>query len=219
MPYHGLVGGDRRWRLAEHGPHAERLHLVVLRRAGAMRVDVVDLVGREAGIGDRRPHGADDGAAIRVRAGAVEAVRPLAAARAPGRAPWRRAPAPLPGFPAPAPRRPRSSRSPPASSRRGGRRGRVVVAGREGREQGEADHRLRRHAALGADAERGLRLAALDRLDPELDRGGAGGAGGGQRDRRAPGAETVGQPLADAAEQEHLEQVLNRPAAAVIIAG
>jgi hypothetical protein len=49
-----------------------------------------------------------------------------------------------------------------------------------------------------------LGLAAADRLDAELDRGRARGAGGRQRDRRALGAELVGQMVGDRAEQEAL---------------
>ena len=46
--------GTRLHALAEHGRDAEIFHLVVFRRAGAVRVDVVDLVGRQAGILDAR---------------------------------------------------------------------------------------------------------------------------------------------------------------------
>ena len=48
-------------------------------------------------------------------------------------------------------------------------------------------------------------LAAADRLDAELDRGGARGAGGRQRDRQAARAEAVGQPVGDGAELGRLE--------------
>ena len=66
--------------LAEHGGDAEAFHLVVLRRAGAVGVDIVDVGGREAGIGDGVVHAADDRLAVRARPGAVEAVGKLAAA-------------------------------------------------------------------------------------------------------------------------------------------
>ena len=46
-----------------------------------MRVDVVDVVGRKTGIRDRVADAADDGFAVRARAGAVERVCHLAAAR------------------------------------------------------------------------------------------------------------------------------------------
>ena len=65
--------------------------------------------------------------------------------------------------------------------------------------------------AVGADAQRGFRLAAADRLDPELDRGCAGGAGGRERDRRALGAEAVGDAVCDRSEQEEVVPGLEAP--------
>ena len=70
---------------------------------------------------------------------------------------------------------------------------RIVVAGGQRREQREADQRFRIDRAVGADAQRRLGLAAADRLDAELDRARARGAGGRQRNRRALGAEFLGQ--------------------------
>ena len=81
---------------------------------------------------------------------------------------------------------------------------RLVVAGRQRREQGKADQRFRVDRAVGADAQRRIGLAAADRLDAELDRARARGAGGRQRDRRALGAEFLGQMFGDRAEQEAL---------------
>ncbi len=57
-------------------------------------------------------------------------------------------------------------------------------------------------------------FAAPDRLDAELDRGSAGGAGGRKRDRQAARAETVGQPVGDRAELRRLENVQRLQAAA-----
>src|SRR5258708_18474079 len=83
MPDHRLVRGNRyRFRaLAEYRRHAEIFHLVVLGRAGAMWVDVVDVVGAKTGIRDGVTDAADDGLAVGARAGAVERIRHLAAAR------------------------------------------------------------------------------------------------------------------------------------------
>src|SRR5207237_8923308 len=58
--------------------------------------------------------------------------------------------------------------------------------------------------AVGADAQRGFRLAAPDRLDRELDRARTRGAGGRHRDWRGLGAEAVGEMLGDRAEQAAL---------------
>ena len=54
------------------------------------------------------------------------------------------------------------------------------------------------------DAQRRVGFAASDRFEPELDRARARRAGGRQRNRRALGAEGVGKPVADRAEQEAL---------------
>ena len=56
--------------------------------------------------------------------------------------------------------------------------------------------------AVRADGERRLGLAAPDRLDAHLDRGRAGGASGGDRNRRAARAEAVGDPIGEAAHQK-----------------
>src|SRR6266581_8672250 len=66
---------------------------------------------------------------------------------------------------------------------------RWIVLRRQGREQRKANQRFRCQRAVGAERERRLTLAALDRLDPELDRGGARSASRGQRDRRTFSAE------------------------------
>ena len=81
---HRLVRRDRdaRHALAEHGRAAHGFHLVVLGRRGAMGVDVVDLVRRKVGIGERVPDGRDDRRAVRARPGAVEIRRPSRRSRA-----------------------------------------------------------------------------------------------------------------------------------------
>ena len=71
------------------------------------------------------------------------------------------------------------------------------VVGGERREEREAHDRFRGDRAVGADRERRVAFAALDRLEPELDRGRAGRAGGGQRDRRALRAEMLGEVVGD----------------------
>src|SRR5262249_21890959 len=83
VPDHRLIRGNRyRFRaLAEHRRYAEIFHLVVLGRAGAMRVDVVDIIGSKPGVRDGVTDAADDGLAVGARAGAVERTRHLAAAR------------------------------------------------------------------------------------------------------------------------------------------
>ena len=70
---------------------------------------------------------------------------------------------------------------------------RIVVAGRQRRQQRKADQRFRIDRAVGANAERGVGFAAADRFDAELDRARARSAGGRQRNRRALGAEFFGQ--------------------------
>src|ERR1043166_6152598 len=55
------------------------LHLVVLRRAGAMSIDIIDLVGLQAGILQRVMDAADDRLAVGARAGAMEGIGHLAA--------------------------------------------------------------------------------------------------------------------------------------------
>src|SRR5262249_2784732 len=83
VPDHRLIRGNRyRFRaLAEYRRYAEIFHLVVLGRAGAMRVDVVDIIGSKTGVRDGVTDAADDGLAVGARAGAVERIRHLAAAR------------------------------------------------------------------------------------------------------------------------------------------
>ena len=86
-----------------------------------------------------------------------------------------------------------------ARSRRGSWRtaatrcSRRVVLRRQRRKQREADQRFRVDRAVGADRKRGFAFAAPDGLDAELDGGGAGCAGGGERNRRAFGAEMIGE--------------------------
>ena len=82
MPDHRLVRRHRNLRqmFAEHDGGGVVFHLVVFRRRGAVRVDMVDLLRLEAGIGQRLAHAADDRLAVRARAGAVERVGQLAAA-------------------------------------------------------------------------------------------------------------------------------------------
>ncbi len=183
---------------------AEAFHLVVLRRAGAVGIDVVDVGGREPGIRDGVVHAADDRLAVRARPGAVEAVGKLAAA----------------GDHAADPRAARD-RGVVAFQHQGAgafghdeavavlgkrlRRGlRRVVLDRQGREERKADQALRIDRAVGRNAQRGVGFAAPDRLDAELDRARARGAGGRERNRRALGAELLRQPFADRAEQEAL---------------
>ena len=47
---------NRAGAIAEHLPHAARFRLIVLRRGGAVRVDVVDLVRVDAGVAERERH-------------------------------------------------------------------------------------------------------------------------------------------------------------------
>src|SRR5262249_718751 len=80
VPNHRLVGRDRHaaGALAKHGRDAHAFHLVVLGRAGAVGVDIVDVVRREPRIGNGAPDAADDRLTIRARPGAVKTVRQLA---------------------------------------------------------------------------------------------------------------------------------------------
>ena len=84
---------------------------------------------------------------------------------------------------------------------------RHVVLGRQRRQQREADQRLGGHRAVRADRQRAVAFAAPDRLDTELDRGGARGAGGRQRDRQAARAELIGEPVGDRAELRGFEYI------------
>ena len=58
---------------------------------------------------------------------------------------------------------------------------RDLVLGRQGREQREADQRLRGGRTVSTDGECALAFAAADGLGGELDCGGAGGAGGSRQ--------------------------------------
>ena len=147
----------------------------------------------------RVAHAADDRLAVGARAGAVERIRHLAAAfdHAEDLGAAR-----LGVVEAFEHQRAGAFRHHEAVAVLGERLGRClrrIVRGRQRRQQREADQRLRIDRAVGADAQRGLGFAAPDRLDAELDRGRARGAGGRQRDRRALGAEAVGQMLGDRA--------------------
>src|SRR5207249_4455572 len=64
---HRLVGRDRdrRSAVAEHGGHTHPFHLVILRRASAVRVDVADRIRRQPGIIDRLLQAVDDRLAVR----------------------------------------------------------------------------------------------------------------------------------------------------------
>jgi hypothetical protein len=79
------------------------------------------------------------------------------------------------------------------------------------RQQREPHQRFRIDRAVGRHAQRRIALAAADRLDAELDRGRAGGAGRGERDRRALGAEGFGQMARHRAEHETVMVGANRP--------
>ena len=161
--------------------------------------------GVKAGVGQRVADAADDRLAVRARARAVEGVGHLAAAVRSRRGFWRRAPwriRRLSSTSAPAP----SAMTKPSRFLAKGlaRLRRRIVRGRQRRQQRKADQRFRIDRAVGADAERRLGFAAADRLDAELDRGRARRAGGRQRNRRALGAELVGQMIGDRAEHEAL---------------
>src|SRR5665213_357352 len=77
---HRLVGAYRHLAhaLAEDRRQRHRFHLVVLRRAGAVRVDVVDGIRRHAGIVDGYLYRADDRRAVGLRPRAMEVVGFLA---------------------------------------------------------------------------------------------------------------------------------------------
>src|SRR6266542_3198177 len=75
------------------------------------------------------------------------------------------------------------------------------VGGRERRQEREADQAFRIDRAIGADAERGVGLAAADRLDAELNRARSRRTGGRNRNRRALGAEALGEMLRHRSEQ------------------
>jgi hypothetical protein len=79
-----------------------------------------------------------------------------------------------------------------------------LVRGRQRREQREPDQGFRIDRPIGSDTERHIGLTAPDRFDAELDRGCAGCAGRRERDRRALGAEAVGDVLGDRSEQAAL---------------
>src|SRR5262249_56370294 len=76
VPDHRLVRGN--WNdahaFAEDRGNAQILHLVVLGGRGAVRIDIVDVLWPDAGVGQGIAHAGDDWLAIRARAGAVEGV-------------------------------------------------------------------------------------------------------------------------------------------------
>src|SRR6267154_3318151 len=76
MADHRLVGRYRNLlgAFTEHGGDSEIFHFVVFRRRSAVRVDVVDLFRRHAGIRQSLAHTADDRFAVGAGAGAVERV-------------------------------------------------------------------------------------------------------------------------------------------------
>ena len=82
------------------------------------------------------------------------------------------------------------------------RRLRRIVVGGQRRQQREPDQGFRIDRTVGRDAQRGVRLAAADRLDAELDGAGAGGAGRRKRNRRTLGAECLGEMIRHRAEQK-----------------
>ena len=151
---HRLVRRDRNrlCALAEHRRDAEIFHLVVLGRAGAVRIDVVDVVGREPGIGDGVADAADDRLAVGRGAGAVEGIRHLAAALDRRRGSWRRARSPPRSFRAPARPAPSAMTKPSRFLENGlAAAFGVIVRGRKRRQQREAHQRFGVHRAVGAD--------------------------------------------------------------------
>src|SRR6516164_3498060 len=202
VPDHRLVRGNRyRPRpLAEYRRYAEIFHLVVLGRSGAMRIDVVDIVGSKPGVRDGVTDAADDGLAVGAGAGAVERIRHLAAA---GEHAENLRPACNGGLVILEHEGRGSLRHDKAVAVLGewlGRRLRRVVCGRQRRQEREADQALRVDGAIGADAERSLGFATADRLDAELDRARPRRTGGRHRNRRALGPEALGEMLGHGSE-------------------
>ena len=95
-----------------------------------------------------------------------------------------------------------------------GRSLRRIVLGRQRRQQRKPDQGFRIDRAVGRDAQRGVGFAAADRLDAELDGGGAGGAGGRKRNRRSLGAERFGKMTRHRAEHETMMKLRELSAAA-----
>ena len=85
---------------------------------------------------------------------------------------------------------------------------RIFVLGRQRGEEREAHKALRVYGTVGGDTQRGVGFAPADGFETELDRAGAGGAGGRQRDRRSLRAELVGEVMADRAEHEAFVDIL-----------
>ncbi len=189
----GLDGADRERRAAVAAAEGggERLHLdrVAERGAGAVRLDVADVGGLQAGLGeglfddgDLGEHvgcGEAAGAAVLVDGGAVDhRVDAVAVAL--------RVVEPLEDDDAAA----------LAAGEAVGAGVEALAQAVRGERAGLADetHRVRRHDQVGAGGERDLALAAAQRLGGEVHGDQRGGAGGVDGHRRAGQAEVVGDP-------------------------
>ena len=170
--YRNLLGP-----FTEHGGDAQIFHFVVFRRRGAVRVDVVDLFRRHAGIRQCLAHTADDRFAVGAGAGAVERVGQFTTA---GNDPENRGAARDGGFVAFKHQCACAFRHHKAVAilreRFGRSLGRLVL-GRQRRQQGKPDNAFRIDRPFGCDAQGGVRLAATNGFNAELDRRGAGCAG------------------------------------------
>ena len=165
-----------------------------------MGIDVADAAFVDAGVFQSRTDRCDGGAAVRRRARAVEMIGLLAAAPedaehlgATGNGRFQR-------FQHQRRRTFGDDETVTILAERLGSLGRRVVLRGQRREQCEADQRLCRHRAVGADGQCPVGAALADRLDAELDRRRAGSARGRQRHRQAARAVAVGKPLGNGAE-------------------
>ena len=184
--------------------------------AGAVRVDVVDVVRREAGIVDRVADRGDDRRRRPGSSGCGGSRRPSRRSRARSRgssAPRARAASAFSSTSAAAP-------SPMTKPSRFFEKGFEAASGgsfwvdsaesSENRisDSGCTEPSVPMHSAASVSPRR---IAST----PELDRGRAGRAGGRERDRRALGAEPIGDPVGDGAEDEQivpgLEAARSRP--------
>src|SRR5262245_52013077 len=79
---HGFVGGDRQalHALSKYGRATQIFHLVIFGCAGAVRVDVVDIIWSKTGVVDRVCDASDDRLAVGAGTRAVESVCHFAAA-------------------------------------------------------------------------------------------------------------------------------------------
>src|SRR5262245_57459325 len=180
MPDHRFVGRNRDilGLLAHHGGHCKAFHLVIFRGAGAVGVDIVDVVRFKTGIGDRVSEATDDWLAIRTGASSVKRIRQFAAT-----------------FDNSKNCRSARLRMFVALEYQGASsfghyeaiaifrkwlRGafRWIVLSRQGGEQGEANKALRVDRTVGCHAQRYVGLAAPDRLESELNCARARRAGG-----------------------------------------